>query len=407
MKFNSIFLFYITVLSLFVGIVSALFLVLVNFLIHHLWETIPAALQLGNYYPLVLGLIGGILVGFSQRYLGPYPHTLEETLHEFKATNTVAYKHAVTRNFFAATIVLSFGASLGPEAALSSILGGMISWLGDQMKLTLAKKEQLVNLSIGTMLSAIFHAPFVGISDSFEEELKKGYISIKWKKVLVYGFATIFGIIGFTLVNRMFPKESVLGIHRSAVIWQSKVLLLIVPAMVIGTLFGYFFLMIEKMSNQIAAKIKHPFILAIAAGLLIGLLGMISPYFLFSGEHELLPLSKNYPELSIGFLLFLAVGKVILTNVCFAFGWRGGKIFPAIFSSATIAFVMVRVFPYTPGLIVGIVVAASVTIILKQPLVTAALLLFLFPIQFFPAIVLVCYLVKWMDSWMNHRRLIG
>lgn len=185
MKFNRIFLFYITVLSFFVGIVSALFLVLVNFLIHNLWETIPATLQLGNYYPLILGLIGGILVGFSQRFLGPYPHTLEETLQEFKATNAVAYKHAVTRNFFAATIVLAFGASLGPEAALSSILGGMISWLGDQMKLTLAKKEQLVNLSIGTMLSAIFHAPFVGISDSLEEELKKGYISIKRKKVLV------------------------------------------------------------------------------------------------------------------------------------------------------------------------------------------------------------------------------
>ncbi len=47
----------------------------------------------------MLGLIGGILVEFSQRFLGPYPHTLEETLQEFKATNAVAYKHAVTRNF--------------------------------------------------------------------------------------------------------------------------------------------------------------------------------------------------------------------------------------------------------------------------------------------------------------------
>lgn len=403
MKFNSIFLFYITVLSFFVGIVSALFLVLVNFLTHNLWETIPAILQVGNYYPLILGLIGGILVGFSQRFLGPYPHTLEETLHEFKATNAVAYKHAVTRNFFAATIVLSFGASLGPEAALSSILGGMISWLGDQMKLTLAKKEQLVNLSIGTMLSAIFHAPFIGISDSLEEELKKGYISIKWKKVLVYGFATVFGIIGFTIINQIFPKESVLGIHIPIVIWQSKVLFLIIPAIVIGILFGYLFLTIEKISNQIAKNFNYPFILAIIAGILIGLLGMISPYFLFSGEHELLPLSKDYREMSRWFLLFLAIGKVILTNLCFAFGWRGGKIFPAIFSSATIAFTMVSFFPYTPGLIVSIVVAASVTIILKQPLVTAALLLFLFPIQFFPAIVLVCYLAQYLDSRIVKR----
>lgn len=131
---------------------------------------------------------------------------------------------------------------------------------------------------------------------------------------------------------------------------------------------------------------------------MIGLLGMISPYFLFSGEHELLRLSKDYREISRWFLLFLAIGKVILTNLCFAFGWRGGKIFPAIFSSATIAFTMVSFFPYTPGLIVSIVVAASVTIILKQPLVTIALLLFLFPVQFFPAIVFICYLAQYLDS---------
>ncbi len=93
-----------------------------------------------------------------------------------------------------------------------------------------------------------------GISDSLEEEIKKGYISIKWKKVLVYGFATVFGIIGFTMVNQIFPKESVLGIHIPRVIWQSKVLFLIVPAIVIGMLFGYLFLRIEKISNQIAKK---------------------------------------------------------------------------------------------------------------------------------------------------------
>lgn len=143
--------------------------------------------------------------------------------------------------------------------------------------------------------------------------------------------------------------------------------------------------------------------LAITAGILIGLLGMISPYFLFSGEHELLSLSKNYSELNTSFLIFLAIGKVVLMNFCFTFGSRGGKIFPAIFSSVTVVFLMVSYFPYTPGLIVGIVVAASVTVILKQPLVTAALLLFLFPIQFFPVIVFVCYLINYMDSWIARR----
>lgn len=83
------------------------------------------------------------------------------------------------------------------------------------------------------------------------------------------------------------------------------------------------------------------------------------------------------------FLDWIRIGKAFLTNLCFDFGWRGGKIFPAIFSSAAIGFAFENVFSYIPGLLVGVLVAPSVTMILNQPYATAALLLFLFPISFF------------------------
>ncbi|MEJ1330797.1 hypothetical protein QY895_09245 [Latilactobacillus sakei] len=47
-------------------------------------------------------------------------------------------------------------------------------------------------------------------------------------------------------------------------------------------------------------------------------------------------------------------------------------------------------FPYTPGLLVATVVAVSCTIIVAQPYVTATLLLFLLPLQFFPIILIAC-----------------
>ena len=40
-----------------------------------------------------------------------------------------------------------------------------------------------------------------------------------------------------------------------------------------------------------------------------------------------------------------------------------------------------------PGLLLGILVAASITIILEKPYVSTALLIFLFPLQFFPVIL--------------------
>jgi hypothetical protein len=60
--------------------------------------------------------------------------------------------------------------------------------------------------------------------------------------------------------------------------------------------------------------------------------------------------------------------------------------------------------PYTPGLIVGVAVAASTTIILRQPYVCAALLLFLFPIQFFPFILISCLGMKRFEEYLRAKR---
>lgn len=148
---------------------------------------------------------------------------------------------------------------------------------------------------------------------------------------------------------------------------------------------------------------KQPMVRALLAGLCIGLLGMVSYKFLFSGEHELLPLSESYHSLSVIALLVLAFGKTMLTHLCFDCGWRGGKIFPAILASATIGFAFVSIFPYTPGLIVGVMVAASITVILQKPLLTATLLLLLLPLQFFPAVLLTCFVTQWLTKKVNQR----
>lgn len=185
MKFTSIFVLYSAILGFFVGMLSALFLAIVNFCIHFVWKILPMQFHLPEYYPILFGLIGGTLVGLFQRNIGKYPKTMHETIPEFQTTKTVTYKHQLGKNFISAILVLTFGASLGPEAALASILGGLISWIGDHLKITLARKEQFLELGIGAMLSTVFHAPFVGIAEPIDDQLRKGTIQIKWKKILL------------------------------------------------------------------------------------------------------------------------------------------------------------------------------------------------------------------------------
>ncbi|MHC9531962.1 chloride channel protein [Dellaglioa sp. L3N] len=407
MKFDSMFIFMSSLLGLFVGIVASLFLVILNMFVHFIWVTIPGNLE-WSYYPLAVGLIGGLLVGLFQKHLGDYPKTMHQTLREFKETGSVQYKKRVGKNILSAWIVLAFGASLGPEAALSSILGGLISWVGDKMKLTLKRREEFLNLGIGTMMATIFHAPLLGIGEAIEEDASaKKATGENWAKIILYGWTTLLGILGFTSVNRLFPKEALFGLHFAKVNWQLEALWLILPALVIGVIFGIIFLKIEDISERIAKKITNKVLAAILAGALIGISGMISPYLLFSGEHQLLSFSGSAAKESVLFLILLALGKALLTNICFAFGWRGGKIFPAVFASVAIGFSIITIFNYTPGLVIGIVVAASVTTILNQPIVTGALLLFLFPIQFFPMIAVACYLSGKVRNKLEKIKIIG
>jgi H+/Cl- antiporter ClcA len=402
MRFSSLFLVYSCILSLFVGMVAAIFLLLTNFLIDFVWTSIPEMVAV-PFYPMLIGILGGVLVGILQKKMGRYPTTIEETLGEFKKTGRVAYKGKLGKNSLAAVIVLMFGASLGPEAALAGIGGGLITWMGDHLKITMEHKGELVKLSIGTMLAAIFRAPLIGMGEVFEENnpLK---LKNKGRKIFLYTLSTIFGFIGFLLIEHLSPEKGVFSLHfSSTIVWEWQALLLLPVGWLLGGGFGYLFLQLEKMTNHLSKKLAHPFLQTIIAGVGIGLFALWSPYFIFSGEHQLLPFSKEALGLSFYSLLLLGIGKAFLTNLCFSFGWRGGKIFPAIFSSAAIGFALVHLFPYTPGLIVGVVVAASVTIILDQPYVSAALLLLLFPVQFFPAILISCIGISKLSGYLKTK----
>lgn len=169
MKLKLIFVINCLIMGFAVGLIAALFLALVNFLIDVIWVTIPGSIHEPSYYPLIVGIVGGLMIGVIQSKIGNYPRTIHETLQEFQTTHQVAYQKNLPRNFGTAVIVLSFGASLGPEAALAGIVGGLISWIGDRMRLTLAREKELLELGIGAMMATIFYAPLVGVSESLEE----------------------------------------------------------------------------------------------------------------------------------------------------------------------------------------------------------------------------------------------
>ena len=133
-KFLSLFVavFYSAIIGATVGFITWTFLTLVYSGIHLIWYDFLFK-ENNKYLILFTCILGGIIVGLFQKYFGKYPKTMQIVLKEFKDTKRVEYK-SLPKSVISALIILWFGASLGPEAALSGIIGGLVTLAGDFLK---------------------------------------------------------------------------------------------------------------------------------------------------------------------------------------------------------------------------------------------------------------------------------
>ncbi|MBJ8205712.1 chloride channel protein, partial [Bacillus cereus] len=122
---------------------------------------------------------------------------------------------------------------------------------------------------------------------------------------------------------------------------------------------GFFYFKLEFTLE----KLIHPFreyklTLGIIGGILLGIVGTFLPYTLFSGEHQLKELVVEWSHLSFWILLLSGILKLCSTAVCLNTGWRGGHIFPIIFSGSSIGYAIASILPIDPVASVAIVTTA-------------------------------------------------
>ncbi|MDM5157522.1 chloride channel protein [Bacillus sp. DX1.1] len=363
-----------------VGATVWLFLVVTNAGIHFIWEYLPKEFTLPPYYTICVTIIGGVLIGLSQKYFGTYPRLMPEVMAEYKKTGRIEY-HFVHQATLTAIIVLVFGASLGPEAALVGIIGGLCTWIGDRFNFALKGMQGLTEIGIGATLSVIFNAPLFGYLAPSENENDRLAEVSKGKKAIVYLATTFTGFSVYLLLSKFDNRGSfIVNFGEGSFALHEWIAFL--PLACIGAGVGYFYFKIE----YILEKVVHPFqeyklALGIIGGILLGIAGTFLPYTMFSGEHQLKELVNEWTELSFGLLFLSGVLKLCVTAVCLNTGWRGGHIFPIIFAGASIGYAMATVIPVDPIASVAIVTTAISSYALRKPIAITVLLLMFFPIN--------------------------
>ncbi|EOH93108.1 chloride channel protein [Enterococcus pallens] len=372
-------------LGLVVGIVAALFMGIVELGNHLLWQIIPRALGNPFIYPLLICTLGGVIIGFFIEHVGKYPKLLSETMTESQEIGRLEYKDGqLLFNVLGAMLVLLFGASVSPEAGVMIIVGGIVTFLCDRLKIGVPQRKDLLEFASGTVLGVLFTAPLFGVGSVLEQDNLRNITESKLKRYVLFIFATFTGFIGYLITYSFFPnQEQVFAIQRMSTDFSWQGLLLVLPTIVIGAFFGKLFLWMQDQAHMVNQRIKRPMPLTITAGILLGIFGLFSPYFLFSGEHNLLSFTRQSENMSLLVILLIAFGKIFITMVCLACNWRGGTIFPMIFASIAAAMALIKVFPFSAGLLVAVFTASACAVILKRPFATACLFLFLFPVQLF------------------------
>ena len=87
-------------------------------------------------------------------------------------------------------------------------------------------------------------------------------------------------------------------------------------------------------------------------------------------------------------LLLSGILKLCITAVCLNTGWRGGHIFPIIFSGSSIGYAVASILPIDPVASVAIVTTAISSYALRKPIaITLLLLMFSRLIYYCPCLV--------------------
>lgn len=360
------------------GITWAL-LFIMNLGIHFLWTDLRNAVDF-TLYPVFICAIGGLLIGFWEQWFGPYPREMAEILKDVKKGEQIPYNNLHIIGI-SALLPLIFGGSLGPEAGLTGVIVGLCFWFSDRFKYLISETEELPQIGMAATIGVIFGAPLFAFVQQIEDENKPVAIP-KNTKILMYFVGILSGYGVLTILQNYFGGRLGLGHFPAIEKITGAEWVAALPLALVGVTAGMLYHLFMKMTKAAVKPLAQNIVIRdILGGVILGGVGVLLPYTMFSGEHEMVELMNSWPTLGFGVLLLTGIIKLLMGNICHEMGWRGGNIFPTIFSGVSIGYACALLLPIDPIFCVAVVTAALTATVMRKPLAVILLLLICFPIN--------------------------
>ncbi|WP_244075074.1 ion channel protein [Escherichia coli] len=332
-----------------IGIASSLILIVVmkiaSALQNLLWQRLPGTLGIAQDSPLwiigVLTLTGiavGLVIRFSQGHAGPDP-ACEPLI------GASVPPSALPGLIVALILGLAGGVSLGPEHPIMTVNIALAVAIGARLLPRVNRMEWTILASAGT-IGALFGTP-VAAALIFSQTLNGSSEVPLWDRL----FAPLMAAAAGALTTGLFfhPHFSLPIAHYGQMEMTDILSGAIVAAIAIaaGMVAVWCLPRLHAMMNQM----KNPVLVLGIGGFILGILGVIGgPVSLFKGLDEMQQMVANQAFSTSDYFL-LAVIKLAALVVAAASGFRGGRIFPAVFVGVALGLMLHEHVPAVPAAI--------------------------------------------------------
>lgn len=315
--------------ALIIGIASSLVLIAVmkvaSVLQQFLWERLPVSIGIANDSPVwiigmltLTGIMVGLVIRYSQGHAGPDP-ACEPLIGMPVSTSALP-------GLLAALILgLAGGVSLGPEHPIMTVNIALAVAIGVRLFPRVDKLDWTILASAGT-IGALFGTP-VAAALVFSQTLNNSNDVPLWDRLVAPLLAAAAGSLTTSLFfhpHFSLPIEHYSQMHLTDIFSGA-----IVAAIAIAA--GMVAVWCLPRLHQLMHQLKHPVLILGVGGFILGILGVIGgPLTLFKGLDEMQQMAFSQ-TLGASDYFMLAVIKLAALVVAAASGFRGGRIFPAVF----------------------------------------------------------------------------
>ncbi|WP_201307272.1 chloride channel protein [Companilactobacillus farciminis] len=379
------------ILSAVIGVIAALFLIIENLLSELVWTTNNQLLQ------ILLVAVGGFILYFLLKKWPDLPKTAHDSIVELKTSQTIDYQDVFV-NLLITLVILTFGAGVGPEAALLSAIISLSIWQADNLRYLYFHYDELKQLRFNERMKRLFN-PFA-FRQKYDREIAPKAIKIVRQKKLLYGIFTLNGVISFGLLLRQTDQPSFVT-KLGQTNWSVKQIWIVPILMILGIVFARICKLVYRFFTERMSKISFSLPTKVAVGTLgIMCIVLLEPELLFSGQHSLHLLVSDWSQKTALFLIGMAILKLIFLAWCLNFNWRGGDIFPLTFAAMILGFATAQLLPSFDKLLIVAVVATTFLSEMVSPIIGGIFLIFFFPIQLWVVILLVAGLL-----YLGHKKI--